>query len=104
MTPPERQYSAIWYPLIYSMTVLANTAPIISMPQISHRKTTARHFAPEAKKAIALNTLSGMGIAHAAKKNAFCRNSVNAQKTKANPPRNGTSWRAHQSSACWSSD
>ena len=53
------------------------------MPQISPQKTTTRRLAPEAKKAIALDALSGMGIAQAAKKNAVCRNSVYAQKTKA---------------------
>ena len=65
------------------MTVLPNTVSIISMPQISPQKTPARRLAPEAKKAIALDALSGMGIAQAAKKNVVCRNSVYAQKTKA---------------------
>ena len=65
------------------MTVLPNTVSIISMSQISPQKTPARRLAPEAKKAIALDALSGMGIAQTAKKNAVCRNSVYAQKTKA---------------------
>ena len=65
------------------MTVLPNTVSITSMPQISPQKTPARRLAPEAKKAITLDALSGMGIAQAAKKNAVCRNSVYAQKTKA---------------------
>ena len=53
------------------------------MSQINFDKPPAFRLDPEAKKAIALDALSGMGIAQAAKKNAVCRNSVYAQKTKA---------------------
>ena len=65
------------------MTVLPNTVSIISMPQINPQKKSGRRLVPEARKTIALDALSGMGIAQAAKKNAVCRNSVYAQKTKA---------------------
>jgi hypothetical protein len=53
------------------------------MSQTSHKNTTARRLGPEAKKSIALDALSGMGVTQAARKNAVCRNSVYVQMNKA---------------------
>jgi len=53
------------------------------MSQINLDKPPARRLDAEAKKAIALDALSGMGVTQAARKNTVCRNSVYAQKTKA---------------------
>ena len=50
------------------------------MSQIGHQNIPAHRLAPEARKAIALDALSGMGIAQAARKHDVCRNSVYAQK------------------------
>jgi hypothetical protein len=46
------------------------------MSQISHQNIPAPRLAPKAKKAIALDVLSGMGITQAARKHDVCRNSV----------------------------
>jgi hypothetical protein len=53
------------------------------MSQISHQNIPAPRLAPKAKKAIALDVLSGMGITQAARKHDVCRNSVYAQKNEA---------------------
>jgi hypothetical protein len=53
------------------------------MSKTSHKNTPARRLGPEAKKSIALDALSGMGVTQAARKNAVCRNSVYVQKNKA---------------------
>jgi hypothetical protein len=53
------------------------------MSQTGHKNTPTRSLTPETKKSIALDVLSGMGVTQAAKKNAVCRNSVYAQKNRA---------------------
>ncbi|MCP4206377.1 MAG: hypothetical protein GY767_04935, partial [Shimia sp.] len=68
--------------MIYSVTFLPNTVSIRMSPA-NPKNTPARRLAPEAKKAIALDALSGMGVTQAARKNGVCRNSVYAQKDKA---------------------
>ena len=53
------------------------------MLQTGHQTPPTRRLGSQAKKSIALDALSGMGVTQAARKNAVCRNSVYAQKNKA---------------------
>jgi transposase-like protein len=55
----------------------------MNISQIDHQNIPVLRLAPEAKKAIALDALSGMGIAQAARKHDVCRNSVYTQKREA---------------------
>ncbi len=55
----------------------------MKISQIGRQNIPAFRLAPKAKKAIALDALSGMGIAQAARKHDVCRNSVYTQKKEA---------------------
>ena len=55
----------------------------MKISQIGRQKIPALRLAPKAKKAIALDALSGMGIAQAARKHDVCRKSVYTQKKEA---------------------
>jgi transposase-like protein len=50
---------------------------------VDHQHIPAPRLDPEAKKAIVLDALSGVGITQAARKHDVCRNSVYAQKNEA---------------------